>query len=201
MTAFITHCCKSAASLLRALRLWLALLVVVLGALAPLPAQAGSIEPTAASLSFDEDGVALAADFSINLGSRLEDALLHGIALVFKLEFVLERPRKYWVSEHIMTQTRSYRLTYSSLTRQYRINYGSLQQNFASIEDAIRSLGRVVALPIEERNVLRPGTTYEAAVRLSLDRSQLPKPFQIDALTNGEWQVDATTRNWKVTTP
>lgn len=169
--------------------------------LVPLPAQAGSIVPVSATLSFDEDGATLAADFSATLGSHLEDSLEHGLSLTFKLEFILERPRQYWVAEHITTYEQSYRLSFSSLTRQYRVGHGSLQRSYATLNEALRAITRVSGMPVIERNMLRSGTTYEAAVRLSLDRSQLPKPFQLDALTSAEWQIDAETRRWKVTAP
>lgn len=180
------------------LRRWLALLLLLAAATL---VRASSIEATAAVINFDEEGGSLAAEFSVNLGPRLEDALLHGVSLSFKLEFILERPRKYWVSEHIASVSRSYRLSYSALTRQYRLGYGGLQQNFATLDEALRSISRVSALPVVERGVLRPATAYDAAVRLSLDRSQLPKPFQLEILTSAEWQVDALTRSWRFTSP
>ena len=34
-------------------------------------------------------------------------------------------------------------------------------------------------------------------MRLSLDRNQLPKPFQLDALANKDWQIDAGAFNWQ----
>ena len=180
------------------MRRWLVFLVLLAAATLT---RASSIEPTTALISFDEDGGSLAAEFSINLGPRLEDALLHGVSLSFKLEFILERPRKYWVSEHITSVARNYRLSYSALTRQYRLGYGGLQQSFATLDDALRSISRVSALPVVDRGTLRAATAYDAAVRLSLDRSQLPKPFQLEMLTSAEWQVDATTRSWRFTSP
>jgi hypothetical protein len=178
------------------------LLLVAAFVLAPMTlAQAGSITPVNAALSFDEDGATLSAEFSASLGSQLEETLLHGVTLTFKLEFILERPRQYWVSEHIASYDKVYRLSYSSLTRQYRVAHGSLQQSYATLAEAMRTITRVSGLPVVERGVLRSSTSYDAAVRLSLDRSQLPKPLQLDALTSADWQVEATTRRWRLTTP
>jgi len=160
-------------------------------------ARAGSIEPKQAQLTPGDEGYTLSADFAVDLGSRLEEAVTRGLPLYFNLEFVLERHRKYWVNEHIATRTLGYRLAYSSLTRQYRLSTGSLHQNFASLGEALRVIGRIAALPVTEKNALKPGDTYEAAVRLSLDRTQLPKPFQVDALTDREWHVEAPTYRWQ----
>ncbi|MDK9703417.1 MAG: DUF4390 domain-containing protein [Sulfuritalea sp.] len=176
--------------------LLLALLLLTAGA-----AQAGSIVPKGAALSPNEDGHALSAEFAIELGNRLEDAVARGVPLYFNLEFVLERPRKYWVSEHIATRSLTYKLAYSSLMRQYRLTTGNLHQNFGSLGEALRVIGRIAALPVVDKDVLKPGETYEAAVRLSLDRSQLPKPFQVDALTDKALHVEAHVLRWQFTAP
>ena len=164
-----------------------------------LAARAGSIEPREAALQVGEEAVLLGADFAIELGPRLEDALQRGVTLHFVLEFVLERPRKYWVPEHVVTRVTQYRLSYSHLTRQYRVTSGGLHQNLPTLGEALRLIGRVSALPVTEKSALRAGEPYQAALRLSLDRNQLPKPFQIDAITDREWQVEAGTRRWSFT--
>lgn len=175
----------------------LALLLLVLAS----AVHAGSIEPRQAELLPGEDGFTLSAAFAVDLGPRLADVAARGVPLYFKLECVVERPRKYWISEHIATRTVSYRLSYSSLTRQYRISTGALHRNFDSLDDALRSLNGVGSLQVTERGALKQGESYEAAVRLSLDRSQLPKPFQIDAITDRDWQVEAATLRWKFVAP
>jgi hypothetical protein len=149
-----------------------------------LRAHAGSIEPKTAALTPGDDGYTLSAEFAVDLGNRLEEAVARGVPLYFNLEFVLERNRKYWVNEHIVSRSLSYRLAYSSLTRQYRLTTGSLHQNFGSLAEALRVVGRIAALPVVDKDALKNGESYEAAVRLALDRSQLPKPFQVDAITD-----------------
>lgn len=191
MTAFFTRCCKRLERAIGCaiLLLWCAVV------------HAGSIEPKHAALSPGDDGYTLSAEFGVDLGSRLEEAVARGVPLYFNLEFVLERTRKYWVNDHIATRSLGYRLSYSSLTRQYRLTTGSLHQNFASLGDALRVVGRIAALPVADKDALKNGETYEAAVRLSLDRSQLPKPFQVDAITDKGLQVDTKVLRWQFTAP
>jgi len=189
MTAFITRCC-------RRIDAWLLLLL-----LAASVVHAGSIEPKRATLNPGDDGYTLAAEFALDLGPRLEDAVARGVPLYFNLEFIIERQRKYWVNEHIVARSLSYRLAYSSLTRQYRLSTGNLHQNFATLDEALRVVGRIAALPVVERDAIRPGETYEVAVRLGVDRSQLPKPFQVDAITDRSLHVDAKVLRWQFTAP
>lgn len=185
------RCCSDAKALLRSL------LAILLGLVLALSAHAGRIEPKEAVLSANDEVYALAAEFTIDLGPRLEDAVTRGVPLYFNLEVVLERPRQYWIAEHIATRVLSYKLSYSSLTRQYRVSGGTLSQNFATLSEALRLVGRVGALPVTDKAAIKVGETYQAAVRLSLDRSQLPKPFQVDAITDRDWQVEARTLRWQ----
>jgi len=179
----------------------LSALVLALLLLAAVAAHAGSIEPKRAALTAGEDGYTLSAEFALDLGNRLEDAVARGVPLYFNLEFVLERSRKYWVNEHVTNRSLTYRLSYSSLTRQYRLTTGNLHQNFGSLEEALRVVGRIAALPVVEKDAIRSGESYEAAVRLALDRSQLPKPFQVDAITDRALQVDAKVLRWQFVAP
>lgn len=160
---------------------------------------AGSIEPKQAALSPTEDGYALSAEFAVDLGARLEEAVARGVPLYFVLEFDLRRPRWYWASEHVAGRRIEYKLAYNALTRQYRLSAGGLHQTFASLGDALRVVARVGALHVIDKGALKPGETYEAALRLSLDRGQLPKPLQVDALANRDWQVEAEIQRWQFT--
>ncbi len=160
---------------------------------------AGSIEPEQAQLVPDEQGQALMARFKLLLGARLEEAVGRGVPLNFRLEFTLERKRKYWVDEHMTSRVLHYRLAYHALTRQYRLSVDSLHQNFESLDEALASLGRVARLHVVDKGQLQAGETYLAAVRLSLDHEQLPKPLQVDALADRDWRVEAKTQRWEFT--
>ncbi len=227
MTAFFTRFCKKINTRLRATRpvlhgapmtslaafmrpclLLLSLFLLLPGFVSVV--LAGSIEAQRASIASGEESYTLTAEFNIDLGRRLDDVVTHGIPLYFDFEAVLERPRKYWSNEHIATRNLTYRLSYHGLTRQYRVarvaqgaqeGSSSLYQSFNTLNEALRVLARVHALPLVERRAITPGETYIARVRLSLDHSQLPKPFQIDAITDNDWRIDAKTLQWQFTAP
>lgn len=171
---------------------------------------AGSIEAQRASIALSDENYTLTAEFTIDLGRHLDDVVTHGIPLYFDFEAVLERPRKYWSNEHIATLNLTYRLSYHGLTRQYRVSRlaqgaqagsSSLYQSFNTLNEALRVLSRIHALPLAPRQEITPGDTYIARVRLSLDHSQLPKPFQIDAITDRDWRINAKTIEWQFTAP
>lgn len=185
----------------RALRAWCALLVCALTlALAfAAPAHAADrIAVQSAQLQWvdDNDGaVMLDAQFAFDLPRVLEDAVNRGIALYFVVEFELFRPRWYWFDKKLVDTTRTYRLTYSPLTRQYRLATGALAQPFDTLADALATLRRVRGWRVTDRSVVRPDDDYTAQVRMRLDTSQLPKPFQVNALTNRDWTLASDWRN------
>jgi len=175
---------------------------VLLLAVAPFfagPASAAdriAVQSAQLMLADDGDGgLMLDAQFDFELPPVLEDAVNRGIALYFVVEFELFRPRWYWFDKKLIDETRTFRLTYSPLTRQYRLATGALAQPFDSLADALATLRRVRGWQVADRGLIRPDDKYTAQVRMRLDTSQLPKPFQINALTNRDWTLASDWRN------
>ncbi len=146
-----------------------------------------------------DGGVVLNAQFDFELPPVLEDAVNRGIALYFVIEFELYRERWYWFDRKVASQSLTYRLTYSPLTRQYRLARDSLAQPFDTLAEAVATLRRVRNWKVLDRGVLKPDEDYRAQVRMRLDTSQLPRPFQINALTQRDWTLASDWRNVGVT--
>jgi hypothetical protein len=146
-----------------------------------------------------DSGVVLNAQFDFQLPPVLEDAVNRGIALYFVIDFELYRERWYWFDRKIVSPSLTYRLTYSPLTRQYRLSRGALAQPFDSLEEAVATLRRLRNWKVIERGAIKPDEDYRAQVRMRLDTSQLPRPFQINALTQRDWTLASDWRNVGVT--
>lgn len=150
---------------------------------------ADSIIARNASLESSEEGWLLSSDFDITLSAPVEEALSKGITLFFVLELEVNRARWYWFDQRTGIAAQSYRLGYNTLTRQYRLSAGTLFQNFATLQEALAVLGRVRRRPMLPLNVLAPGHVYSAAVRMRLDLSQLPRPFQASPFASRDWNL------------
>ena len=162
--------------------------------------RADTIASRSAELRLDEDHFVLDADFDLALNATLEEAVGRGIPLYFVIEFDFWRPRVLWFDELVGSHTITYRLSYNALTRQYRLSSGgAFYQTRATLDEALRLIGRVRGRPVIEKVVLSRGTRYEAAVRLRLDTTQLPKPFQISALTSRDWNLQSEWIRWSFT--
>lgn len=133
------------------------------------------------------DSWMLSAEFDVPLTRSLEDAVRRGVPLYFVLEFELIRPRWWWTDERVAERSIVYRLAYHALTRQFRLGFDGLTQTFDSLDEATRTMAAIRNWRVVDASRLSPGTEYEARVRLRLDTSQLPKPFQVNAITNRDW--------------
>lgn len=169
-------------------------------------AVADGISVRKAEIRMTEEGYQLTANFDIRLTLLVEQALTHGITLNFVSEFTLTKSRWYWLNEVASKTEQTTKLSYSALTRQYRIKRGNLFQNFANLDDALRSLGNQSSNPIPAEllnknsgyfaSLVSNNSNYTASARMRLDVSQLPKPLQVNALTSDEWKLDSEGYSW-----
>jgi hypothetical protein len=134
------------------------------------------------------------ADFEVELTPRLEEALQNGVPLSFVVEFELTRPRWYWFDQKAASGRIEARLTYNPLLRQYRVATGPLQRNYTALADAMNVLTQVRSWPVFERDRVHSDTQYVASMRMRLDTAQLPKPFQITAITDRDFNLSSA---WK----
>jgi hypothetical protein len=169
----------------------------------PLLAWSAEIEINNPQLLASDDGYVLNADFTFDLNARLEEAVTKGVALHFVAEFELGRPRWYWFDDKLATRSQTVRLSYHALTRQYRVTTGGLHQSYGTLTEALRAVSRLRNWLVVERGDKAPkaGDTLQAALRIRLDLNQLPRPFQISALGNRDWNLASDWKIWMATLP
>jgi len=187
--------CWSARPLLeRGLRA-LAWLVLVLGL-----GLARAEPPEVAQLRLErsDEGVLLSASVRFDLPPAVEDALLKGIPMFFVADAALLRERWYWYDKHVAGGSRHMRLSYQPLTRRWRLqvsptpigNSGlALGQSFETQEEALSAVRNIARWKIADLSDLEPDAKYSVDFRFRLDVSQLPRPFQIGAVGQADWNI------------
>jgi hypothetical protein len=178
-----------------------ALVLIGLALIGATPAWADTIAVQRASLEADGGGWSLDTRFDFELNSSLEDAVNKGVPLYFTTDFELARPRWYWFDEQPVAVSQSIRLSFQPLTREYRVSSGGLQLAFASLKEALAVVKHVTSWHVIDRAQVAPGETYTAAVRMQLDTALMPKPFQIDAVNNRDWNLSSDWKRFAFTTP
>ena len=134
-----------------------------------MPALAGEsmqVKTLQLDLSPDDGAVLLSAQFAVDLSAALKAA-----------------------SGHM-----EWRLSYYALTRQYRLNSASGSESYATLDEAITQMTALRDWPVTTIDRLDAGEEYIVRVRMRLDTAQLPKPFQITALTDSDWNPQS---EWK----
>lgn len=198
MTDFSTHCCKN-----KLLSLALRLLAVWLLLAANLVHAQVATDITQLRLERSDDEWQLSAQLQFETPSVVEDALLKGIPMVFVYSADVLRERWYWYDKRVQGVERHMRLAYQPLTRRWRLNVGTgpaassgvglaLNQSFDSLAQALSAIKRVSKWRIADASDLDTGTKFKLDFRFRLDLGQLPRPFQIGALGQSDWDISTS---------
>ena len=145
-------------------------------------------------LSPDDGAVLLSAQFVIDLSAPLKDAIERGLPLHFLTEYEIYRPRLLWFDEQTVEGQLEWRLSYHALTRQYHLSSARGSESFATLDEAIAQMTSLRDWTVTTIGLLKPGKDYVIRVRMRLDSTRLPKPFQMTALTDSDWNPQSA---WK----
>ena len=129
--------------------------------------------------------------------------MLKGVPLFFVNEAEVLRERWYWYDKKISAAERHFRLAYQPLTRRWRLNVTAgagrdaslglaLNQSFDTLAQVLSVIKRISRWKIADASELDLNQKYKIEFRFRLDLNQLPRPFQIGALGQSDWDIAAT---------
>lgn len=204
MTAFITRCWKKIGFELR--QTSVCLLSALSLCLGNAWAQTSWVDLLVLNPSQQNGALVLNTQLALTLGPAVEDALIKGLAVHFVADAEVLQERWYWTDKKVGAASRHYRLAFQPLTRRWRLNVssepisstglaGSISQNFATLVEALDVIRRQSGWKIADMNQLDVRSKQQIRYRFKLDVSQLPRPFQIAAGNQADWnlQVRQTT--------
>jgi hypothetical protein len=198
---FITRCCKNVFNQkTQKTYCWLRLCVLFLFAFPSAWAQTPALELTELYVERMDSAIVLSSTVRLELGPSVEEALLKGVAVHFVSEAVIMRDRWYWTDRRISAVARYYRLAYQPLTRRWRLtisneaiggsgNAGNLSQQFESLPEALSAIRRNLNWKVAEAAEIDPDARYTLNFQFRMDNSQLPRPFQITAGGQNDWNL------------
>lgn len=202
----------------------LAIALVVTGAAAFVPSEAGaqdaSAEGAAATpdaapaptsdaggmqLQRDGDDLLLTSNLHWTLPELVQDALLKGIPVHFVAEVQMLRERWYWSDQELLSAVRYLRLSYQPLTRRWRLYTGNqpfegqglgvaLSSSFDTLQDAVQAMQRIVRWRVGRSADVPTSGTALLQLRFRIDLSHFPRPLQIGALGRSDWNLLVTRR-------
>lgn len=150
-----------------------------------------------------DNGYQLNVDSEVVLNSTLEQALKKGVTLYITTKFSLVEPRWYWFDQEVARSKLRMGLSYNALTRQYRLSpmYETWTKNFDTLNEALRVLSRMHGYPVTILSDLKKDIDYIATLRIWLDLSRLPKPFQVETLGSKAWHLTSDRLEWRTNLP
>jgi hypothetical protein len=206
--AFITLCWRSFPRIeslfLSALQRGRHLCVVVLSGaclMCASGAQADTpVELQALKLERQDAALYMSANWRFDLPVALEDALFKGITLYFVTEVDISQERWHIYNQHLAHAERHVRLFYQPLTRRWRVNTSpqpfnvsglgmSLGQSYDSAEEALNAVRRIVHWHIANEADINPDAKQTIQINFKLDLKQLPRPLQIGAAGQSDWNI------------
>jgi hypothetical protein len=204
MMAFITHCWRRLLSLdslwvsgCKRARLCVAIACVVLAGAAHAEP---SVELQALSLERQEGALVVSGNWRFDLPTALEDALLKGITLYFVTEVDVHQERWYVYNQRVAHAERHVRLFYQPLTRRWRVHVSpqpfntsglgvSIGQSYDSAEEALSAVRRIVQWRVANIADVNLEAKPTLTINFKLDLKQLPRPMQIGAIGQSDWNI------------
>ena len=198
MTAFFTHFSKNY-PIDQVARALVAAVVLTLSHMAIAQSSAELSQIRAERV---EDEILVSTQIGFELPAAVEEALLKGIPMYFVAQAEITKERWYWYDKKVAFAERHMRIAYQPLTRRWRLNVtagsdsiGStglaLNQSFDTLSQALTVIKRIFRWKIAESGDLDGGGKHKLELRFRLDLSQLPRPFQIGAIGQSDWDVGA----------
>ena len=189
---------KSGTQPLRGFVLAAAFLAALL-AVGPVVADAleGVLEVRSAYVNVDRGVYLLHARIEYPGGPALSSALHDGVSLTFDVEAKVDRDRHMWLDANLVDLTLRRELTYHAVSDRYVVRdvRSGDQDTFATLDEALASLGRVDAWPILVEPQL-DGGNYTISVRAGVRRGSMPASLRALMFWTNDWARQSEWYTW-----
>jgi len=151
----------------------------------------------------NEDVYQMSAQFDLELSNTVQEALLKGIPVYFVVDTKVYRDRWYWSDKLVSAAQRHIRISYQPLTRRWRMQVASqpivqnglgvsLMQVYDSLEEVMANLRRLNRWKFADASQIETSAGHRLEFAFYLDLSQLPRPLQMGAAGQSEWELAVT---------
>lgn len=127
------------------------------------------------------------------------EILQSGITLTFALQVDVERQRRWWLNETLVSLRQEFELAWQPLSRVYVVRNRETgdQRAHITLFAALNDLGLIKDLPvIEAALLLQPDSEYRVGLRAKLDQQQLPGPLRFLAFWDDDYALESEWYWW-----
>lgn len=167
----------------------------------PFALLAEDVEFRRISLTLGEDGrILLDTEIAFHLNDTVSEALENGVPLTFETHVQMRRAEAWiWEKDVVDHRLRTV-LRYRPLSGLYELRnlQGDEGLAFATRDAALRAMGRIVAMPIIERERLDLDKEYLVRAEVRLDIEALPLPMRPTAYLKPDWWIRSEPWEWRL---
>ena len=158
-----------------------------------------SAQIKAASLEKQDGWYTLEADVDYVLSPVAKEALESSIPLVWCVNVQLKQVR--YVRDKVLVNIKhGYKIRYHALLNSYSVTDENtrIQKKYPSLAEALDALSRIRELKVIPVSALKKNIQYEMAIKLELDKEQLPAPLRPVAYFDSEWDLSSDWYLWQL---
>lgn len=180
-----------------------AVLALWLGAFAA-PARAdaldGVLEVQSAFVNLADGVYQLHARVKYPANEETVMALRDGVSLSYDLDVEISRARRWWFDAGLTTVTLRRELTFHAVSERYVVRdpRSGAQSSFATLEEALESLGTVDGWPILVASQVPRDADCTVSVRASVRRGKLTDALRVILFWNDGWQRESEWYSWSL---
>jgi hypothetical protein len=179
-----------------------ALLAIGTGATAHAEALDGLLEVSSAYVTDGKGVFLLHARVAYPVNDDIRAALKDGLMLNFDLDVVVSRERRFWVDETVAEYTLRRELLYHAVSDRYVARdvdaRNSEQHSFATLEEALESLGTVDSWPFLLFSQTTPNRAYRVSLRAGVRRGRLSDTMRVLLFWTDDWHRESEWFSWSL---
>jgi len=159
----------------------------------------GVLAVRSAYVNIDHGVFLLHARVEYPQGPAIRNALRDGITLDFDLDVRIERERRLWFNANIVELTLHRQLSYHAVSDRYVVRdvRSGDQDTFATLDEALETLGKVDGWPILVEPQL-DGGNYTISVRAGVRRGELPASLRALMFWTDDWARQSEWYTWSL---
>jgi len=178
----------------------LALCLTMGAAAARADALDGVLEVQSAFVNLNDGVYQLHARVKYSANEQTAVALRDGVSLSYDLDVEIARARRFWLDAEITALTLRRELMFHAVSERYVVRdpRSGAQSSYATLEDALASLGTVDGWPILVASQVPKDGDYRVSVRASVRRGRLTDALRVILFWNDGWQRESEWYSWSL---
>ena len=161
----------------------------------------GVLEVKSAYVNVDHGVFKLHARVQYPENDDIRTALADGVTLMFDVEAVIARERRFWFDADVVSVTLRREQTYHTVSNRYVVrddSPGAGQDSFATLHEALESIGAVDDWPVLVEPQISADARYRVSVRASVRRGRLPDTLRVLMFWTDSWHRASEWYSWSL---